>query len=80
MLSSDMNADTVRQIAGHAQLSTTYNCYYYDRALDQEKMDQMCKALSVKKGSGKQAKQRVNSALDFEKLVLIGSQKSGDQK
>ena len=51
MLSSDMNADTVRQIAGHAQLSTTYNCYYYDRALDQEKMDQMSRALSTKNGS-----------------------------
>ena len=56
MLASDMNADTVRQIAGHAQLSTTYNCYYYDRALDQEKMDQMSKALSIKSGSQKQAK------------------------
>ena len=51
MLSSDMNADTVRQIAGNAQLSTTYNCYYYDRALDQEKMDQMSRALSTKNGS-----------------------------
>ena len=49
MLASDMNADTVRQIAGHAQISTTYNCYFYDRSLDQEKKDQMCNALAIKK-------------------------------
>ena len=48
MLASNMNVDTVRQLAGHAQITTTYNSYYYDRSLDHEKKDQMSNALSIK--------------------------------
>ena len=31
-----MNHETVRVIAGHADLQTTYNSYYYDRSTEKE--------------------------------------------
>ena len=46
MLDSGINLNTVRQIAGHMDEKTTLNNYCYDRSDEQEKLDQMARALS----------------------------------
>ncbi len=40
-----MNHDTVRVIAGHVDLTTTYNSYYYDRSTDKKLKENIEKAL-----------------------------------
>jgi len=45
-LDSGINLNTVRQIAGHMDEKTTLNNYCYGRSDEQEKLDQMARALS----------------------------------
>jgi len=46
MLEGGVAVDTVREIVGHKEVSTTYNSYCYDRKTDMERVELITQALS----------------------------------
>ena len=46
MIDANMNINTIREMAGHADERTTYNNYCFDRSTEDERIEQMERALA----------------------------------
>lgn len=46
LIDGGVNIDSIREIVGHADERTTYNCYCYDRSTKKEKINLIEQALS----------------------------------
>lgn len=46
MIDANMNINTIREMAGHADGRTAYNNYCFDRSAEDERIEQMERALA----------------------------------